>query len=374
MKKIAFIIICMFGFAVCSSAAAQSTKVLFFEAALSPTDMIFSSEPAGYAKLMELLRSEGMLIASMSAGEITREKLRPYQIVALHCSPERPLENREVSALVWFVAQEGGTLLVHGGIPRIVNPLIEIFGVTMDASNLVDLSSAMKDDASGHRFTLTQFPKNADLQVENIQKIGFYGGSPLILSKDAASIVSGDEDCYSEDGLYSIGSFPPVAAVAYMGPGVVVVKSDRSMLNNQNLEQYENRQWAKSLFSKLAAARDTSVERDESILGLRSRIHELEGSLQTSGEKIAKYENDLTVGYGKMQELQAQLEASEKDGENLHTQMNAMQSEHEKLNKALSRYKNPSVWKIAAVVVAAILIVTFLAGFTAGRRSFRPRL
>jgi hypothetical protein len=353
---------------LCGGATAQPVKALFFEAALAPSDMTFSAEPTGYSKLIETLRGEGMLVASMSTGEITREKLRPYQIVALHCSPERPLHNKEISALVWFVAQEGGALFIHGGAAKVINPLAEIFGISMDASNLVDSSSAMPDDATGRTFTLTNFPKNGGFQVEAVEKIGFYGGSPLILTQDAAPIAQGDEDCYSEDGFYSIGSFPPVAAVAYLGPGVVLVKSDRAMMTNGVIEQYQNMDWAKAIFGKLAAAHETSIQRDESILGLRSRVQDLEQTLLDSAEKIKKYETDLTVGYGRIEDLQTELHTATQTNSDLTAQLTTMRTNLDKANKALSTYQSSDVRKMAAIIAGAVLLITFVVGFAVGRR------
>jgi len=314
-----------------------------------------------------------MLVASMSTGEITREKLRPYEIVVLHCSPERPLDNKEISALVWYVAQDGGALFIHGGAPRIINPLSEIFGISLNASNLIDSSSAMEGDPQGHKFVLSNFPANGGIKAEGIQTIGFYGGSPLVLSQDAAAIALGDDDCYSEDGFYSIGSFPPVAAVAYLGPGVVLVKSDRMMLNNQNIEQYENLAWGKAIFAQLAAAHETAVERERSILGLRSRIVNLEKNLQSSAEKLQKHEADLTLGYSKLKDTEARLQAAEKNSEDLGLRLQSAESERDSLNRALSRYSSPDVRKTAAIIVGAVLIVTFFLGFSFGRWSLRSK-
>ncbi|RJP24057.1 MAG: hypothetical protein C4520_05030 [Candidatus Abyssobacteria bacterium SURF_5] len=357
----------------CAHGFAQPAKVLFFEAALSPADMIVSAEPTGYSKLVELLKSEGMLVASMSTGEITREKLKPYEIAVLHCSPERPLQNREVSALVWFVAQEGGSLFVHGGDSRIVNPLIEIFGISMDGSNLIDPSSSMEDDASGRRLILTNFSGASGFETEGVGSIGFYGGSPLVLSQDASAILLGDEDSYSEDGFYSIGSFPPVGAVAYLGPGLVLVKSDRAMLNNEHFEEYENSKWAREAFAQLVKAHATSLERNESILGLRSHISDLEKTVSEFSEKIAKYEGDLTVGYERTKGLQAELRAVEKDNEELGLKLNTVQAERDTLSKALSRYESADVRKMVAIFVGAVLIIAFFIGFSIGRWSLRSR-
>ena len=368
MKKTTFALTLFATILLCGNGFAQPVKVLFFEAALSPTDMIFSAEPTGFSELVETLRAESMLIASMSAGEITREKLRPYQIVALHCSPERPLHNKEISALVWFVAQEGGALFIHGGDPKIVNPLIQIFGISMDSSNLIDSSSAMQDDLTGQTFRLTNFANNGALSIEGVETIGFYGGPPLVLTEDAAAIVQGDEDCYSQDGFYSIGSLPPVAAVAYLGPGVVLAKSDRAMLTNANLEQYQNKEWARSAFVKLAAAQKTGVQRNQSILGLRSRVKNLEENLQQSDEKTGKIETDLTVSYDRIKNLQAELQEAKQSNAELTAQVNTMQADLEGAKKSLATYESNDVRKMAAIIAGAVLLLTFAVGFVVGRR------
>ena len=230
MKKTVTILAVFFLTISCSQAFAQETKALFFEAALSPTDMILSAEPTGYSRLGNILKEAGIAHASMSAGEITREKLSPYEIVVFHPSPERPLKEHEISAFVWFVAQHGGALFVHGGTPEIVNPLTEIFGISIDRSNLVDPTSPMEQAQDAQNFLLSRFPPSAasDYERGDIKSIGFYDGAPLILSSDAKAIITGDDDCYSDNGLYSLGSFPPVAAIArgYVRNGLPPTQSD----------------------------------------------------------------------------------------------------------------------------------------------------
>ncbi|MBI4832231.1 MAG: hypothetical protein HY801_11925, partial [Candidatus Lindowbacteria bacterium] len=294
MKKTGFLAIAFLAF-ISLPAFAQPKKVMFFEAALAPADTTFSAEPSGYSKLAGILRGAGIQVASMSSGDISQQKLSPYDIVVLHPSPERPLKEDEVSALVWFVVQKGGAVFVNGGTDKIVNPFIEIFGVSMDSSDLVDTTSAMKESPTGRKFVLTRFPTRSGFDLGDIKSLGFYGGAPIVLSQDAVEVVTGDEDCYSDNGLYSIGSFPPIAAVAYVGRGVLFVKSDRAMLTNAYIDAYQNAKWAKALFERLAAVRETELDRDRSLFGLRSQVRNLEDNLKVSVEKETKYETDLTA-------------------------------------------------------------------------------
>jgi hypothetical protein len=359
---------------LCSEAFAQPKKALFFEAALAPADTTFSAEPAGYSKLTGMLRDAGMLVASMTSGDITQQKLSPYDIVVLHPSPERPFREDEVSALVWFVVQKGGAVFVHGGTAKIVNPFVEIFGVSMDASDLVDVTSAMKESPAGRKFALTRFPVRSGFELGDVKTIGFYGGAPLVLSRDAVEVVTGDEDCYSDNGLYSIGSLPPVAAVAYVGRGVLFVKSDRTMLSNAYIDAYQNAKWMKTVFARLAAAGETELERDRSLFGLRSQVKDLEGNIKVSAEKQTKYETDLTASYEKVKGLQSSLQAAEKKNEDLTAQLNTLETERNKLLERLDIFINPDNLKAAAIGAGAVLLVVFLGGIYIGRRTMRGRV
>ncbi len=356
-----------------SEALAQSQKVLFFEEAMAPTDTLFSTDPSGYSKLAELLRNDGMLVASMSSSEITREKLAPYEIVVLHSSTERPLQEPEISALVWYVTQKGGALFVNGGSAKVVNPLTEIFGISMNASNLVNAASSLDKTTAGHTFLLDRFPRPPGFELGDIKNIGFYGGAPLSLSKDAVAVVTGDENCYSDDGVYSIGSLPPVAAVAYVGRGVVLVKSDRAMLSNANIDAYQNKDWATAMFERLVSAQETVVDRDKSLFSMRSRVNELEQSLADSAEKIKKYETDLADSYGKIKGLEGNLQESQHNNENLTAQVKRLEDERDRLTMRLARYDNPQNRRIFAAVVGGTLLVIFFIGLLVGRRSVRSR-
>ncbi|GAB4344493.1 MAG: hypothetical protein Kow0099_23920 [Candidatus Abyssubacteria bacterium] len=369
MKKLALAAIIL-GLAF-STGFAQDEKILFFEAALAPDDTIFSDSPTGFSKLVELLKDNGMLVASMSAGELTRDKLAPYDIIVLHPSPERPLQEQEVSALVWFVAQQGGSLFVHGGTAKIVNPLTEIFGISMDKSILIDTSSAM-EKSDGRMFVMTTFPQPV-FAFEGVQSIGFYGGPPLVLSKDAAAIVRGDGDCYSDNGLYSIGSKPPVAAISFFGRGIVLVKSDRAMFANSNIENYQNAEWARSVFKQLAAAEAGGIQREQSLLGLRTRVSELEEQLKLSTEKIQKYESDLAAGYERIEAFQEQVKNLESTNKELGERLDAVQKERDSLQTTLATYRSPDTLKIVGIAALIIVFVLLLLGFLLGRRSVRRR-
>jgi hypothetical protein len=376
LNKTGLVAVSLASLLFCTQAFAQGKKAMFFEAAIAPADSMFSTEPSGYSKLVDALTAEGTLVASMSSGEITRQKLSPYEIVVLHPSPERPFDKREISALVWFVAQKGGALFVHGGNARIVNPLTEIFGISMDAGNLVDTSSSMGESVAGREFALTRFPSSvaSGFEFPGVQSIGFYGGPSLVLSLDAIAVVTGDEDCYSDSGFYSIGSYPPVAAAAYLGRGVIFVKSDRTMLSNANIEARGNLNWAKLLFESLSSIQETGLERESSLLGLRSRLAKFSKKQKTWAEERVKTRADLTAGYKKVKRLKKKLEETQSRKGELAAAMAAMAGEKDKLEKRLARYESPDTLKFAAVAAGAVLLMTLVAGFLLGRRSLRGRV
>lgn len=373
MKRIGVVTIACLMLLLSSQTHALNEKVLFFEAGLATADTIFSEEATGYSKLSAALRAEGMLVASMSSGVINREFLAPYDIVVLHPSPERPLEEREISALVWFVAQQGGALFVHGGPPKVVNPLTEVFGISMDTGKLIDTSSALSAGADGHMFVLSRFPQGADFGFSDVDEIGFYGGPPLVLSEDALAIVTGDKDCYSSNGRYSIGSFPPVAAIAYMGRGVTLVKSDRAMANNANIGALQNEDWAKSVFRQLASARQTVSQRTQSLYGLRSRATNLEQTLKVTTEQLAKYEQDLEASYKRNKELQAKNEGLEAENTDLREQLRKARAERDQVKETLAQYRSPETLKIIAIAGGIVLLVIFVIGLLLGRKTVRRR-
>ncbi len=357
-----------------SQAFAQGKKVMVFEAALPQEETTFSAEPTGYSKLVDMLRKDGMRVASMSLGEITRQKIEPYDIIVLHPSPQGPLAEGEVSALVWFVAQKGGSLFIHGGSADIVNPLIEIFGIAMDTSTLIDVSSAVEESTSGRKFLLTRFPHKTEFGFGEAKTISFQDGPPLILSPDAIPVVTGDDDCYSDNGTYSIGSFPPVAAISFLGRGIVLVKSDRTMFNNASIENHQNMEWAKFVFQRLAAAQEDTLQRDSSLLGLRSRLAALEETAKVWEEERGKNAADLAAVYEKVKTLQEELQRAESKNKNLASQIDALEAEKESLRTRIDRYENPDTLKIAAGATGVILLIIFLVAFLWGRRTTRNRV
>ena len=369
MKKTGFVATVLLMAIFCTQTYAQNAKVLFFEAAVPPAGTIFSDEPTGFSKLADSLREDGMLVASMSSGEISREKLSPYAVVVVHPSAERPFSEREVSALVWFVAKKGGALFVHGGDAEISNPLTEMFGISMDTSNLLDASSAIDGSTDGKQFVLTRFPASADSDPldEKIESIGFYGGGPLILSKDAIPIVTGDDDCYSDNGLYSIGAMPPVAAAVFFGRGAIFLKSDRSVFSNANIESYNNTEWAKLVFQRLANIQQAAPVREASLKGLRMNVGALSMKQKALLQESKKIKLDLETAYEEKKELENELGKA-----------NALSAEQtaelNQLGDRLDRYEDPLTLKIAASAAGIILLVVFLLGLFIGRRRERGRV
>ena len=374
MNRIAIIALACMVALVCTQAYAQEIKVLFFEPALVPADTTFSMEPSGFSKLADMLRDDGMLVASMSSGSITQEKLSPYEIVVLHMNRERPLGETEISALVWFVAQKGGALFIHGGSAGVANPLTEIFGISIDASNLIDISSTLDEASGGRKFTLTRFPNISDFKLGDIRSIGFYGGSPLVLSRDAIALVTGDADCYSANGLFSIGSFPPVAAFTYLGRGMIVVKTDRAMLNNENIGMHQNMEWARAVFEGLSASRANELAREKSLFGLRARAKKLKNIARTCAGQLQKIETDLMISYSKTKDLQNQVTSLDDKNKNLTEKLNTTEKEIERLNSRLDRYEGPETLRMAALVTGVVLLVILLIGLFIGRKTVRSRV
>jgi hypothetical protein len=310
LKKTGFVATLLLLTFLCASASAEDVKVLFFEATIPHASTTFSDEPTGFSKLADSLRANGMLVASMSSGEINRQKLSPYEIVVVHSSPERPFKKSEVSAFIWFVANHGGALFVHGGEAKVANQLTEVFGISMDESNLLDASSAFEGTTDGKQFVLTRFPASVDSDPsdEKIEKIGFYGGPPLILSKGAVPIVTGDDDCYSDNGRYSIGSEPPVAAAVFFGRGAIFLKTDREIFSNAHIGSYHNSEWADLVFQRLANIRQSAPARDESLQSLRLSVAALSKQRKGWVQEREKFKTDLEAAFAQKEEVSGELE------------------------------------------------------------------
>jgi hypothetical protein len=372
---IVFIGICLLT-VLAAPAAASEAKALFFEAGVPAEQTTLSTESAGFSKLGEVLGGIDIRWASMSSGKLTAEILSAYEIVVLHPSGERPLGKGEISALAWFVTRHGGSLLVHGGTSEIVNPLIELFGISMDSSNLIDVSSPIGDGSGGRQFVLRRFPKSESYlpPEDKIETIGFYGGPPLVLSADATAVVTGGDSTYSDNGLYSIGSLPPVAAMAFFGKGIVLVKSDRAMLNNENIGMYNNTEWAMAVFKGLEFVRKDAHRREESLLGLRSKIGVLRKRQESWSQERIKNETDLATSFEKAQALEREIQKATARSENLNEELIRLAEQADSSKKRLALYEGPDTWKTAAMIVGATLLVVFLFGFYFGRRRARPRV
>lgn len=377
MRKIGLAALALLAISFCTQAFAQDVRILFFEAAIAPEDKTLADGPLGFSKLVEGLREDGMLVASMSSGEITAEKLSSYEIVVLHASPERPFGEREISALVSYVTQGGGVLFVHGGTPKIVNPLTEIFGIKMDESVLLDASSTMEGSTDARRFVLTRFPlpsTSVDMGAANIERLGFYGGPPLVISKDAAAIVTGDEDCYSDNGLFGIGSMPPVVAASFLGRGAILVKSDRAIFTNENIGSYQNAEWADVVFKSLARIQQTGLEREESLLRLRARLAKLRQRRAEWTQERMKNETDLEIAYEGKKKLQRELVKSDSRSEDMDRELRRLTAENADTKARLAWYEGVRARKILGAAVAVILLIVFLIGLLIGRRSVRGRV
>ncbi len=373
MRNIAAAAVAFLTISFCAQALAQDTRILFFEGAIAPADRILSNEPSGFSKLVDGLRKDKMLVASMSSGAITGEKLASYEIVVLHVSPERPFAESEISVLVSFVAQRGGILFVSGGSPEIVNPLTEIFGISMDESSLLDTSSAMDDSDDSRKFIITRFPLSTapGAQSPSVKQIGFYGGAPLVLSKDAVAVATGDEDSYSDNGRFSIGSMPPVMAAAFLGRGAIVVASDRAVLSNANIESYQNAEWAGLVFENLISTQRMGLAREQSLLGLQRRLGDLRKKRDVWTQQSAKNEADLALAYKKKKELQRELEKSTAKNKDMDEALVRLTAENRHLKGILGRYTSGKAIQIVGALLAFVLLIVFLFGLLIGRRSGR---
>ncbi len=311
MKKHAAILAIILLVASIGSVSAAK-KVLFYEIGTAGGYTIES----GYSKFSDELRNKGYDVASITKGELTKEKLKGYDVVAIQ-ELGRKLSTEEMSAVLWFVMQKGGGLFINGGSPDNANQLTVLFGVTVDDGLLVDTTDPISGDTSNAHFVLDRFITEDVMRSirQGVSKIGFYQGHGLILSGNAKAIVMGDEDTYSDTMSFPSGSQPAVGAAAMFGNGLIFILSDADVLSNEHLDEFDNKVLGTNIVDWLAVPRESLPSNTTEELSI------IIGELKLSNARF-RQDND---------KLQQENQALKMQNNALNAQINALNSQIEEL-------------------------------------------
>ena len=311
MKKHAAILAIILLVASIGSVSAAK-KVLFYEIGTAGGYTIES----GYSKFSDELRNKGYDVASITKGELTKEKLKGYDVVAIQ-ELGRKLSTEEMSAVLWFVMQKGGGLFINGGSPDNANQLTVLFGVTVDDGMLVDTTDPIPGGTSNSHFVLDKFITEDVMRSirQGVSKIGFYQGHGLILSGNAKAIVMGDEDTYSDTMSFPSGSQPAVGAAAMFGNGLIFILSDADVLSNEHLDEFDNKVLGTNIVDWLAVPRESLPSNTTEELSI------IIGELKLSNARF-RQDND---------KLQQENQALKMQNNALNAQINALNSQIEEL-------------------------------------------
>lgn len=287
-----------------ADAATTSKKVLFYE--LQAKEMSVAS---GYSQFYSYLQKAGYSTAFLN-NKLSWETIQNYDVLVLQ-KLSTPLDSGEISAILQFLRQGGG-VFINGNEPAGVNNIAQIFGITMVGDYLVDTSSPVTPNAPDKYQFILEKPKYAVEQapdLKDVESIGFYKGYPLRIdttTTNARVFLRAGKNAFSEGGTFSVNSEPPVAAVAFIEGGAVVVLSDTDMLSNTNIDTFNNSKLGREIIDWLADpnSRSLSTATNSELLSRITELSDENVNLSTEmarlqlensalNERLLQVENDL---------------------------------------------------------------------------------
>lgn len=306
----------LFLFFVLLALPACGERVLFFEQQGSN----YASD-GGYSEFAKIMRSEGFDIATLPKGELTKDTLENYDVLVI-MDAKRELDTDEISAMIWFVLNQGKGLLINGDGGGKANQLTVPFGVTIDEGELLDPTDPIPGNDRKTFFTLDRFEKTPQIKdlAEGVSKLGFYEGSGITVSGDTMVVLRGDMDTYSDTGSFPAGSAPPVAAASILGQGRVLILSDPDIMSDEYINDYHNRKFAVNVVNWLRS-RNSYVYSDAGLQELKvvwgalriemARLNLSLGKLETTkGELLKQNDNlksDIEVNRNEIEEIKSGL-------------------------------------------------------------------
>ncbi|MCX6695168.1 MAG: hypothetical protein NTU61_02580 [Candidatus Altiarchaeota archaeon] len=228
--------------------AAEAKRVLFYEVGTGGDYTIES----GYSDFAKELKNKGYDVASITKGELTKESLENYDMLIIP-NMGKTLSTAEVSAIIEFVLQKGRAIYLAGAGPS-ANQITIPFGVTIDEGVLIDPTDQIPALNDRNSFTIDRFGEYPGMSTirQGVTKIGFYQGSGIKVSGSARIIAQGNSDTYSDTGSFASGSYPPVAAAAIFGNGLVFMTSDADFLTNKYIGDYNNKRFGLNIIDWLS--------------------------------------------------------------------------------------------------------------------------
>ncbi|MBD3387632.1 MAG: hypothetical protein GF416_01160 [Candidatus Altiarchaeales archaeon] len=294
----------------------SAKKILFYEVGNSKYSI-----GKEYSKFVGELRKKGFEVATIEKGSLTKEKLEAYDILVVQ-DLNKQLSTTEISSIIWFVLQKGRGLFINGaGGSGTANQLTIPFGVTIDGGTLIDNTDKIpgKDRNTFVLDRFTDAPSSNTLR-RGVSKIGFYQGSGLFLSGTSSCIVTGNSDTYSDTGSFASGSMPCVAAASQFGGGLVFTLSDADILSNENLEQYNNKNFGINIVEWLGLASDRNYTSANSTTDLQLKIKELrlrtlqlEQEVEQLTDERESFRSKFNQASLTVTQLQQQILEAEKD-------------------------------------------------------------
>lgn len=233
--------------------SASAKRILFYEVGTRKEVTIQD----GYKKLAEELRLRGFDVATMTKGELSKETLKNYDILVMQ-DLRNTLKTDEISAILWFVVQEGNGLFVNGGDPAKANQVTIPFGITVDEGTLIDNTNPIPGNQKNSNFIVSRFEPPDEMRVikQGVSSIGFYEGNGLFLSGNAIAVATGDTDTYSDTGSFSAGSKPPIGAGVVFGNGLVFVLTDADIFRDTNIGSFSNKNFGINIIEWLGISKE----------------------------------------------------------------------------------------------------------------------
>jgi len=284
------------------AASVEAKRVLVYEVGTSSQYTIEGQ----YGKFAEELRKRGYEVASIEKGELTKDKLENYDVLVIQ-DLNKQLTTGEISAIIWFVLQQGRGLFINGGGQGKANQLTIPFGVTVDNGLLIDTTDQIPNLKDRNSFTIDRFldySMTATIR-HGVTRIGFYKDAGIMLSGSSKCIATGNQDTYSDTGSFAAGSEPCVAAASIFGSGLVFTLSDIDMFGNKYINDYNNKNFGLNIIDWLSISTDeTQLENSTTELVLQIKEMRLENTkLQQQIKQVSDEKADLT---GKFQQISAQ--------------------------------------------------------------------
>ena len=299
-------------------------KILFYEVGTPPKYQI----EKGYSKFAQELRNKGHIVASITKGTITKEKLEAYDILVLQ-AVQKPVKAEELSAILWFVLQKGSGLFINGATPN-SNQLTVPFGITVDSGLLIDTNDPLESEEYSNNinmFIINHFPDDPITRTlrQGVTRIGFYKGNGIFLSTNAHRLACGDEDTYTDTGSFPTGSEPCVSAAVLFGRGMVVLHTDPNFLTNDHIGEYNNLKYGLNIIDWLSIKRNVEDIGENTDCSVLIGMYKLENTrLKTENKKLRKERDSLASANldltAKINELTSQQSGLKKIGPFTSTQ------------------------------------------------------